>query len=70
MTKDIDFASLVPGGSLVNEELYWEQGCYTDGTSIDEDELDRLATDYYSLLYDAAYENAVGRAESIYEGDR
>jgi hypothetical protein len=70
MDKDVDFTSLVPGGSLTDEELYWEEGLYLDGTPIDEDELDRLAQDHFALLYDAAYDNAVSKAEYMFEGDR
>jgi hypothetical protein len=65
MDKDVDFASLVPGGSLADEELYWEQGFYADGTPIDEDELDRLAQDHFALLYDAAFQNKVSQADFI-----
>lgn len=70
MHKDVDFTSLVPGGSIQDEELFWQEGFYVDGTPIDEDELDRLAQDHFALLYDAAYDNAVGQAEAMYEGDR
>ena len=70
MIKDVDFTSLVPGGSLADEELYWQEGYYDDGTPIDDDELDRLAQVHYAMLYDAAYESLVGQAEAMYEGDR
>ena len=70
MIKDVDFTSLIPGGSLSDEELYWQEGYYNDGTPIDDDELDRLAQAHSDMLYDAAYEAAVGQAEAMYEGDR
>jgi hypothetical protein len=65
MDKDVDFTSLVPGGSLEDEELYWQEGFYADGTPIDEDELDRLAQDHFALLYDAAFEKQVERADYL-----
>ena len=70
MSKNVDFKSLVPGGSLSEEDLYWEEGFYEDGTPMNCDELDRLAQDHFAMLYDAAYESAVGQAESAYEGER
>lgn len=63
MDKDVDFTSLVPGGSIEDEELFWEEGFYSDGTPIDEDELDRLARDHFSLLYDAAFQQKVSQAD-------
>lgn len=59
MTKDFNFKSLVLGGSLESEELYWKEGYFTDGTPIDEDELDRLAHEHYTMLYDAASQQRV-----------
>lgn len=60
MTKDVDFDSLVLGGSLESEELYWKEGYFTDGTPIGDDELDRLAQEHYGMLYDAASRQQVG----------
>lgn len=70
MDKDVDFTSLVPGGSLKDEELFWEEGFYVDGTPIDEDELDRLAQDHFALLYDAAFDKQVDRAEYLNDARR
>lgn len=63
MTKEVDFTSLVPGGSFRDEELYWEEGYYMDGSPIDEDELDRLAHEHFDLLYDAAFQQLVAIAD-------
>jgi len=70
MAKDVDFTSLVVGGSVIDQELFFEEGFFTDGTPITQDELDRLANEHYDMLFDAAYNDAVGRAESVYEGER
>lgn len=70
MIKDVDLTSLVLGGSLADEELFWEEGCYVDGSPIDEDELDRLAQDHFSLLYDAAFDKQVSGAEYMADARR
>lgn len=70
MDKDVDFTSLIPGGSLQDEELFWEEGFYADGTPIDEDELDRLAQDHFALLYDAAFEKQVELADHLADARR
>lgn len=63
MARDVDFASLVVGGSIMDEELFFEEGFYNDGSPIDEDELDRLARDHYDMLYDAAFQQQVSAAD-------
>ena len=67
MPPEIDFQSLVPGGSVQDEELYWEEGFYVDGSPISEEELDRLAIDHFDMLYDAAYQKMVGVADFIFD---
>lgn len=63
MARDVDFTSLVVGGSIMDDELFFEEGFYDDGTPIDEDELDRLARDHYDMLYDAAFQDKVSQAD-------
>lgn len=70
MDKEVDLKSLVPGGSLANEELYWQEGFYVDGTPIDDDELDRLAQDHFAMLYDAAFEKQVELADYLADAQR
>jgi hypothetical protein len=63
MAKEVDFTSLVPGGSFCDAELFWQEGFYVDGTPIDEDELDRLAHEHFDMLHDAAFQQQVAIAD-------
>ena len=70
MSKQIDWATIKVVGDASEYEVDLENGCYTDGTEIPEEEFDNIIAEHYDRLMAMLWDDAVAAAESAYEGDR